>query len=115
MKKNTHLLNKHVINSCCLYFVCSYDSTRNKLFDFRGVNCLVDMVNKLYKIVNERIEEMQQNERMVMTKPDKQRHTTDNICHLCNKELFMKTKTNSNYKVRDHDHRTREYRGPAHL
>ena len=50
--------------------------------------CLVDMVNKLYNIVNECMEEMQQNERMVMTKTDKQKHSTDNYCHLWDKEMF---------------------------
>ena len=72
-----------------------------------------DMIEKLYSITNECIEEMQQNERMVMTTQDKRRHYTDNICHVCNKYFFDKSETN--YKVRDRDHRTREYRGPAHL
>ena len=43
-----------------------------------------DMIEKLYSIANECIEEMQQNERMVMTTQDKRRHYTDNICHVCN-------------------------------
>jgi hypothetical protein len=42
------------------------------------------MIEKLYSIANECIEEMQQNERMVMTTQDKRRHYTDNICHVCN-------------------------------
>ena len=43
-----------------------------------------DMIEKHYSIANECIEEMQQNERMVMTTQDKRRHYTDNICHVCN-------------------------------
>ena len=100
------MLNKHGINSCCFYFVCSFDSSRNKLYDFRGSNCLSDMIKKLIEIANECIEEMRVNERMIMTTSDKLRHHNDNICHICNKEIYCD-------KVRDHDHRTGAYRGPA--
>ena len=34
------------------------------------------------------------------------------MCHICNKEIYRGT---DNYRVRDHDHRTGKYRGPAHL
>ena len=98
-----------------ILFVCSVDSVWNKLYDFRCANCLAGMVNKLYNIANECIEEMQPNERMVMTREDRRRHDSDNICHIGNKELFMTIETNSLYKVRDHDHPTGKYRGPAHL
>ena len=40
-EKNTKLLDKHVINSCCFYFVCSFDSTRNKLYDFMILEVLI--------------------------------------------------------------------------
>ena len=46
-----------------------------------------------------------------MTAQGKRRHHTDNICHLRNEQIFDKSETN--YKVRDHDRRTGEYRGPA--
>ena len=59
-EKNIKLWNIHVINSCCFYFVCSFDSTRNNWYDFRGVNCLAEMVNKLYEIAKECIEEMKE-------------------------------------------------------
>ena len=110
-EKNTKLLNKHVINSCCFYFVCSFDSSRNKLYDFRGSNCLSDMIKQLYEIANECIEEMRENKRMIMTLEDGRRHDSDNICHICNEEIYT---CKENYKVRDHDHRTGAYRGPAH-
>ena len=38
-EKNKKLLNKPFIHSCCFYFVSSFDSSRNKLYDFRGDNC----------------------------------------------------------------------------
>ena len=85
-----------------------------KLYDFRGSNCLADMVNQLYDIANECLKEMQHNERMVMTKEDEYRHQNDPNCHICGEEIFSIIK-DSNYRVRDHDHRTGRYRGPAHL
>ena len=113
-EKNTKVFNIHVINSCCFYFVCSFDSSRNKLYDFRGANCLAAMVNQLYDIANKCIKEMQQNERMTMTEEDKYRHQNEQNCHKCGEEIVSNDK-NSNYKVRDHDHRTGIYRSPAHL
>ena len=69
------------------------------------------MINQLYEIANECIEEMRENKRMIMTLEDGHRHVRDNICHICNEEIY---KCKENYKVRDHDHRTGAYRGPAH-
>ena len=48
-EKNAKSLNKHVIISCCFYFVCSFDSSRNKLYNFRGDTCLSDMINNFIK------------------------------------------------------------------
>ena len=33
---NTQLIHKHNINSCCYYFVCTYDSSKNRLKTFEG-------------------------------------------------------------------------------
>ena len=73
------------------------------------------MVNTLYKLADGSIKEMRKNERTVMTAKDEHRRDTDNICHLCNEEICKRSKTKSNYKLRDHDHRAGNYRGPAHL
>ena len=47
-EKNKTLLNKHFINSCWFYVVCSFDSSRNKLYDFRGDSWLADMVEQFF-------------------------------------------------------------------
>jgi hypothetical protein len=39
-------INKHIINSCCFYFVCTFDSSRNELFTFVGDDCLNKMIIK---------------------------------------------------------------------
>ena len=53
-------------------------------------------------------EEMKDNKRMIMTQEDGRRHNTDNICHICNEEIYRSKET---YNVRDHDHRTGVYKG----
>ena len=34
-KANTNKLDKHVSNSCCFNFICTFDSSRNQLYTFR--------------------------------------------------------------------------------
>ena len=41
-----HLLHKHVVDSCCYYFVCDFDNTKNKLKTCK--NC-IDLKNALMK------------------------------------------------------------------
>ena len=52
------------------------------------------------------------NKRMIMTLEDGRRHGSDDLCRICNEAIYN---CKENYKVRDHDHRTGIYRGPAHL
>jgi hypothetical protein len=66
------------------------------------------MIKQLYEIANKCIEEMQENKRMIMTLEDGRRHGSDNICHICNEEIYN---CKENYTVRDHDHRTGAYKG----
>jgi hypothetical protein len=106
---NTKKLDKHVINSCCFNFICTFDSSRNQLYTFRGSNCLEEMVKKLTELSDKCIEEMKENKRMRMTHDDSICYKNANCCYICG-DAF----TEANYKVRDHDHRTGEYRGAAH-
>ena len=69
------------------------------------------MLNKLYTIANECTGEMKENKRIIMTATDGQRHYSDNICHICNEHSFKDSEPT--YKLKDHDHRTGKYRGPA--
>ena len=46
------------------------------------------MIKQLYEIANKCIEEMQENKRMIMTLEDGRRHGSDNICHICNEEIY---------------------------
>jgi hypothetical protein len=107
-----HKIHKHVVNSCCYHFDCSFDSTRNYLKTFVGDNCLVDMIKDLMELEVKCYKEMSKNEKMVLTDEDRINFKNANTCYLC-KEPFDENK-NALCKVRDHDHRTGKYRGAAH-
>jgi hypothetical protein len=47
-----------------------------------------------------------------MTEQDAEDHECATHCHICKKSGF--SKTGKNKKVRDHDHRTGQFRGAAH-
>jgi hypothetical protein len=105
-------IQKHEINSCCFYFVCTFDNTRNKLFTFVGKDCLKKMMEHLFIVADRCIEGMKENRRMVMTSEDSFRHMGATKCFLCN-ESFNED-DNKLCKVRDHNHLTGKYRGAAH-
>jgi hypothetical protein len=44
-------VHEHIVNSCCFYFVCTFDSSRNELFTYEGENCLKDMIQKCWKLL----------------------------------------------------------------
>ena len=46
-KNNIH---NHVPNSCCFYFVCTYDSPQNVLWHDVSINCVENMIKELNKL-----------------------------------------------------------------
>ena len=56
-------IHEHVVNSCCFHFVCSYDSSKNKLWHSTDPDCFIQMVQELYKLGEWTIEEMRKNEK----------------------------------------------------
>jgi hypothetical protein len=106
---NTELIHKHKVNSCCFYFVCTFDSSRNLLKTFEGDNCIEDMVIELHRISSDCIEEMKKNQEMKMSNEDKKKFNNAFCCSICN-EMFKP----DDKKCRDHDHRTGQFRGATH-
>jgi hypothetical protein len=51
-------MHKHVVNSCCYYFVCTYDSSKNKMWYSTDPDCIEQMVMSLYQLSQECILEM---------------------------------------------------------
>ena len=108
----TKLINKHIVNSCCYYFVCTFDSSRNKLRTFHGKNCLKHMIDELINLSNDCIKEMMKNCKMKLTKEDEENYKLAKNCYICGSKFSWKN--DAYQKVRDHDHRTGKYRGAAH-
>jgi hypothetical protein len=64
-------ITKHNVNSCCYYFVCSFDNSRNYIKTFVGDNCVTEMLIELMDLSEKCIEEMRQNEDIKLNKEDK--------------------------------------------
>jgi hypothetical protein len=109
MKKNE--ITNHVINSCCYYFVCTFDNSRNYIKTFTGENCIVEMILELFDLSDTCIKEMKKNEKMKLTREDRIDFDNAVSCYLCG-ECFGENK--GLWKVKDHDHRTGKYRGTCH-
>ena len=101
--------HRHVANSCGFYFLCTFDSSRNKYYEFKGATCTVDMVLTLKELAKTCIQEMKENAEMYLTVEQETTHRVADSCFLCNGGFVQ-----NNPKVRDHDHRTGAYRGACH-
>jgi hypothetical protein len=99
--------HEHKPNSAAFYFVSTYHPERNKYYQYNGEECVVKMLRKLIKLSDRCIEEMGTNQELKLTRAEEKEFRIASNCCLCNKEFD----TENNYKVRDHCHRTGQYRG----
>ena len=83
----TCLIQKHNVNSCCYYFVCNFDNSKNKLRTFDGNKCIEDMIVELHELGNTCIEEMRSNQELVMSKENKKTFLNSTKCSICNGEF----------------------------
>ena len=60
-------VHEHIINSCCFYFICNFDSSRNELFTYEGEDCLKKMVSKMSEMASECVQELKINKTMTFT------------------------------------------------
>ena len=100
---------RHEPNSAAAYFVCTFDSSRNKYYKFEGRDCVLNLIEQLRLLATRCVEEQRKNERMVMTEEDEKNFKKATVCSICSGP-FADWKD----KVRDHCHRTGKYRGAAH-
>ncbi len=107
MKKDKHTDIRQALLG--FYFVCTFDDSRNKYYEFRGDACTTEMILKLKECAKDCIAEMRRNTKMYLSVEDETTHREATQCVLCDGE-FPK----SNDTVRDHDHITGQYRGARH-
>ena len=67
----TDKIAKHEPNSAMCYFVCTFDSSRNKLYKFEGRDCVLNMIEQLRVLGKRCVEEMRHNQDMELTDEDK--------------------------------------------
>jgi hypothetical protein len=101
--------HRHAPNSVGIHLVCTYDETRNEYHEFNGTDCVVQMIKKMLELSERCIAEMRTNQEMILTIEEKINFKDAETCYLCDGEF-----TERNWKVRDHDHRTGNYRGACH-
>ena len=103
--------NKHTPSGYSLFTHCSFDKTKNKLDYYRGEDCMKkfckDLREHATKIIN-----YEKKKIIPLTTKEEIYHNKQKICYICKKEFDMNDK--KIYKVRDHCHYTRKYRGAAH-
>ena len=103
-------IHMHKATSACCNVVCTFDSSRNKLYEFIGENCVIELSNTLQTLADDCSTAMKKHTDVVMSNHDKYTFIYADSCYVCNGEF-----TKTNYKVRDHCHRTGKCRGAAHV
>ena len=98
----------HKATSACCYFVCTFYSSINILYEFIGENCVLKLLNTLKVLAGSCISEMKKCADIEVSKNSQMAlNVLNNV--ICNRDF-----TKSNYKVRDPFHRTGKHRGAAH-
>ena len=70
----------HEPNSACAYSVCTFDSSRNRLYKFEGRDCVMNMIEQLRLLATRGVKEQKENANMEMTVDDIIAHKSANKC-----------------------------------
>ncbi|KAJ8889719.1 hypothetical protein PR048_009220 [Dryococelus australis] len=106
---NTTTINLHVLYTCSIMLVCSYNPTLSQYFEFVGADCMYKLGDKLFELIKwiACIYSI-----IVLMKPkppaDEVSLVAQKCCHIC-KELL-----GSDDIVVNHDHLTGKIRGSTH-
>ena len=113
--KSSIKYQNHEASSYMLYIVPRdpVDIPQKKLcYLYRGKDAAKKCLKTLYEIQLMLTDYMKKRwKKLKMTKEDKKHYKKSNTCHICDKKII---ETPKNKKVRDHNHLTGKYRGPAH-
>ncbi|EFA11742.1 hypothetical protein TcasGA2_TC005292 [Tribolium castaneum] len=101
---------KHIACSIAYYLKCSFDDSLSKFQLYRNQDCIQWFVKEL-KDIAEQCDKIFKNKLpMEKLSYDQERsYKESNVCHICNKTI-----ESDQIKVRDHNHLTGKFRGPAH-
>jgi hypothetical protein len=70
---------RHEPNSACIYLVCTYDSSKNRLWTYVGEDCIVQMILELNRMAEEITKDMRKNEQ---DDHDRAGRPGPRMCHL---------------------------------
>ena len=107
----TTKINKHIPSGYSAFTSCSFDESKNKLYYYRGNDCMKKFCKDL-RIHATKIINYEKKKIISLTPEEKRNYNDQKVCYICKKEFDTIDK--KNYKVRDHCHYTGKYRGAAH-
>ena len=102
----TKIYGEHKPISYCFKIVCK-DGREYEPIIYKGLDCVEHFIKNIMKVSEKILEEMKENKQIIMTIEQEKEFNKAKKCIYCNKDL-------KDDRVRDHDHFTSEYRGPAH-
>ena len=107
-KSYTLNTEKHIPNSFCVFTKCEVDKY-SKLEIYNGDDAPAKFVEYMKEEIVRIYELLDVNIPYNLTAEEKIMHRNADTCYICDEPF-----TQDNYKVRDHNHLTGAYRGPAH-
>lgn len=113
-KSSTTDVQKHIASSYC-YIVVRSDGVVSPPVEYRGPEAAKHFLNSITETEKEIRKILSDKKPMKMTEKDKIDYENAEECHICGEEFNISQKRNIIDKVRDHDHLTGKYRGPAHF
>ena len=112
-ESSTTEIDKHTPSGYSLFTHCSFDKTKNKLYYYRGEDCMKKFCLKLREQVT-KIINYEKKKMMPLTKKEEENHNKQKLCYICKKEFNTDDSDKKHHKVKDHCHYTGKYRGAAH-
>ncbi|RWS22921.1 hypothetical protein B4U80_03200 [Leptotrombidium deliense] len=110
----TESFQKHDPTSYCIYIKSLYNNIRNPLRIYRGDNVEKHFCENITQITKEIYEKLKYVEKIKISRQQELKFRKSQLCWMCNKPFEYKYGDKNDDRVRDHDHWTGEYRGPAH-
>lgn len=106
----TESVQSHQASSYAYYICCKSRPELNDFVSYRGPNCAQKFVETVTNDLKRLYKILQNKQSMLpLTSDELKSFKTVQLCHICKTKFAQNDK-----KVKDHDHFTGKYRGPAH-